>query len=176
MSIQVLQEMLLSVQVEKKTGHVVVLGKAENGFSRIGKLVLKEGEIVGANLQSDSGLKAVTDILALDITQVRFLPMPDVLASLESGTPSVADIVRQINAVDVLQTISGDLQEETTKVLEKLVGTSASQKVEAIARKNPPNKHPKEFLDQCKAFVELMSGKSKAEQHFAPLYEKINLG
>ena len=97
MSKQFLKEMLVMKQAEKKTGKLVVIGKAGKN-SRIGNFILSNGELMNARYLNLSGNDAVNAILDLEISQVSFLAYPE---SPEPPCPDISSIS------SILETLSG---------------------------------------------------------------------
>ena len=175
MSKQNLYDTLLSISTEKKTGRLIIFG-TERSSTTFATLELKDGELVRASYRKHSGNDAVSAVLALNITDMTFTKLP-VTGSGHPDIPTVAACLQQLQAKQqTRQILSSDLQEEVLSLFKKLYGASATSKVNAIAEKISPSERPVEFLDKCKSFVVLMSGKKKAEQIFPQLYEKVRTG
>lgn len=66
------------------------------------------------------------------------------------------------------------MQKDALDLLEPLFGTGAAKKVEEFARQAPPHQYPKDFLGKCRQQAAMMVGKGKAEDLFAPLFEKLS--
>jgi hypothetical protein len=65
------------------------------------------------------------------------------------------------------------MQKDALDLLEPLFGTGAAKKVEEFARQSPPHQYPKDFLGKCRQHAAMMLGAKKAEELFAPLFEKV---
>ncbi|MEZ5592451.1 MAG: hypothetical protein R3F53_17805 [Gammaproteobacteria bacterium] len=169
---QALHDMLQSVQVEKKTGRIVVLG-LEGGHSRMCSLGMKDGEIVNASYQKLQDNAAITAILSLEVQQVRFLVVPDVPVSGFPGLYSINDILQDTADASRESSVKQGLQAEVTRLVTELINPSAAQMIETIAKNTSPGEQPKEFLDRSFEYAKMMAGKGKATSAFAPLFDKI---
>ena len=66
------------------------------------------------------------------------------------------------------------MQKDALELLEPLFGTGAAKKVEEFARQSPPHQYPQDFLGKCRQQAAMMLGARKAEELFAPLFEKLS--
>ena len=66
------------------------------------------------------------------------------------------------------------MQKDALDLLEPLFGTGAAKKVEEFARQSPPHQYPQDFLGKCRQQAAMMLGARKAEELFAPLFEKLS--
>lgn len=66
------------------------------------------------------------------------------------------------------------MQKDALELLEPLFGTGAAKKVEEFARQSPPHQYPNDFLGKCRQQAAMMLGARKAEELFAPLFEKLS--
>jgi hypothetical protein len=66
------------------------------------------------------------------------------------------------------------MQKDALELLEPLFGTGAAKKVEEFARLSPPHQYPTDFLGKCRQQAAMMLGARKAEELFAPLFEKLS--
>ncbi len=62
-----------------------------------------------------------------------------------------------------------DLKEDAAKIFRELFGDVVAKQVENF---DNSKKYPKDFLDECVAFMGEMIGMSSAEKLFSPLYKK----
>jgi hypothetical protein len=66
------------------------------------------------------------------------------------------------------------MQKDALDLLESLFGTGAARKVEEFARQSPPHQYPNDFLGKCRNHAAMMLGARKAEELFAPLFDKLS--
>lgn len=178
MSLKKLHDALSSISAGQKTGNLVFLIK-EVSSKRvgIGTLAFDKGKLVRATFQQETGRNAISALLATDVPDmdfdVNFKEFP-VTSEPDPGIPLIADLMQQMETRDQPKKSPNiNLQNEVLQLLVSRFGASAVAKVDAIAQKISPTEQPVAFLDKCKSFVEMTSGKAKAEKIFAELYEKL---
>ena len=164
---------LVSLSTDKKTGRLVNSGTS-GAATNFGTFELKDGALVRATYLNPLGEDAVSAMLAVPISALRFMSA-SVSSSPHPGTPSIATCLQRLQTEqkatqEATQVLGIDLQSGVISIFEKFYGTGATSKVKALAEEIPPLERPQEFLDKCKSSVEQMCGKKIADQMFAQLY------
>ena len=123
---------LQALSTEKKTGRLVICS-IEDSLTHFGNLELKDGEIVRASYLNKTGNDAVSAMLELNITDMRFMGAT-VADNGNPDKPTVATCLQQLYAKvqqlqveqQTKQVLSSDLQEGVLPFLEKLYGAEAT--------------------------------------------------
>ena len=178
MSMKNLHNILLSILNDKKSGNLVLLVHKEGFSKRAGTCIFNNGELIQATFQQQTGLAAISTLLAYDTHDINFMEFPTT-AKPHTDIPSIISLLQQIKAKETeskdKKTLGIELKNEVIQLLEKRFGANATSKVSAVAQKISPVENPIAFLDKCKSLVEIVSGKEKAEKLFEKLYEKIKI-
>jgi hypothetical protein len=95
------------------------------------------------------------------------IPLPT-MAAHPAGAPAAAPAKPHVFYSHV------QMQKDALELLEPLFGTGAAKKVEEFARQSPPHQYPKDFLGKCRQQAAMMLGARKAEDLFAPLFDKLD--
>jgi len=174
---------LNSLSAERKTGHLYI-SFTENSSINFGTLELKDGELVGAAYMDKSGKDAVSAILEINGTDMRFMvgnvddrEDSDNIPTMGSCLQQLQTQMRQLQAEQKNKQMLGDvLKLEVMTIFQKFYGTTAESKLNAIAEELPPKERPVEFLDKCKSSVAQKYSSKIAEENFAQLYENVKTG
>lgn len=171
---------LYSLSTERKTGHLYI-SFTENSSINFGTFELKDGELVGAAYLDKSGKDAVSAILEINGTEMRFMVANVNDREDSDNTPTMGSClqqlqtkIRQLQVEQNNKQMLGDvLQLEVTGIFLKFYGVTAERRLKAIAKEHPPEERPVEFLDRCKSSVAQKYSNKIAEENFSQLYENV---